>query len=60
MGKLPDIGCLQTGDFVEYGMYACMNCPHTEPVDNSIIFMDKPGNLPKCPVCKNPTYWVEL
>lgn len=60
MDKLPDIGCLQTGDSVEPGMYACMNCPHIEPDDDAIIYMDKTGILPKCPVCKSPTYWTKI
>ena len=59
MSRLPDIGYPQTGDIVELGTYACMNCPHTESEDNSIIILNKKDKLPKCPVC-GQTYWMKL
>lgn len=60
MGLLPDIGYPQTGEFVEPGTYACMNCPHESNDDKSIIVLEKRGELPKCPVCKDFTYWMKL
>lgn len=59
MVRLPDIGYPQTGDKVEKGFYACMNCPHTEPDKNSSIYLEKDQKLPNCPVCGN-TYWMKI
>lgn len=59
MGLLPDIGYPQTGDKVETGFYACVNCPHTEADDKSPIHLDKPAKLPECPVC-GYTYWMKI
>lgn len=59
MGLLPDIGYPQTGDTAEKGIYACMNCPHDEEEDNSIVMLDKKKKLPECPVCGH-TYWMKI
>lgn len=59
MVRLPDIGYPQTGDKVESGFYACMNCSHTEPDDNSTVHMEENQKLPNCPVCGN-TYWMKI
>ncbi|MCM1223954.1 MAG: zinc ribbon-containing protein [Lachnospiraceae bacterium] len=59
MSELPDIGYPQTGDLVEAGTYACMNCPHTDANDDSIIMLFESGKLPECPVC-GVTYWMKI
>ena len=59
MVRLPDIGYPQTGDMADSGTYACMNCPHTDAEDNSLIILNKKGKLPKCPVC-GQTYWLRI
>ena len=59
MGKLPDIGYPQTGDLAEAGIYACMQCEHTEPKDNGVVILSKKEKLPKCPTCGN-TYWMSI
>lgn len=60
MPKLPNIGYPQTGDTVSEGTYACMNCPHTNKDDQSMVILQKRGKLPKCPVCDNQTYWIKI
>lgn len=59
MALLPDIGCPQTNQEVEPGTYACMNCPHNEPDDKSVIILHKKEKLPECPVC-GVTYWFKV
>lgn len=59
MGLLPDIGYPQTGDKAKAGMYACMNCPHNKPDDESIAYLPTDSKLPECPVC-GYTYWMKV
>jgi hypothetical protein len=59
MSRLPDIGYPQTGDKVDSGFYACVNCPHTEPDDKSSVYLDKPQKLPLCPIC-GKTHWMKF
>ena len=59
MGILPDIGYPQTGDSVKPGIYVCLNCPHDEADDKSLVSLKKESTLPKCPVCGN-TYWLKI
>lgn len=59
MGLLPDIGYPQTGDKSDAGTYICMNCPHEDTDDKSVVILDKFGILPECPVC-GYTYWMKI
>ena len=56
MGLLPDIGYPQTGDA---GTYICMNCPHEDTDDKSVVILNKKDILPECPVC-GYTYWMKI
>lgn len=59
MNFLPDSGCLKTGDTVETGTYACLNCPHDSDDDEAITILYKRETLPECPVC-GKTYWMKV
>lgn len=59
MGMLPDIGYPQTGEAVDAGVYACLNCPHDSEDDNSVAYLSKRKNLPECPV-SGYTYWMKI
>lgn len=59
MSILPDFGFPQTGQMVDSGLYACMNCPHDKEEDESITILYKREKLPECPVC-GITYWMKI
>ena len=60
MGLLPNIGYPQTGEITNVGTYACMNCSSDNENNNAVIVLEKEKKLPKCPVCKKPTYWLPI
>ena len=51
MKFLPEIGFPQTGETVDSGMYACMNCPHDKNEDKAVVLLHKREKLPECPEC---------
>lgn len=56
----PDIGCPTSGQTVEPGTYACLNCPHDDNKnDRATIILHKKGKLPVCPICREP-YWFKV
>lgn len=58
MKYLPDIGYPQTGEMAKSGTYACVNCLNDSADDKAVAILYKREKLPRCPVCKNPTYWM--